>query len=101
MALHGVVLPTNRTFEIELVTARILKWSIAWVGLILARFVWQCSSPHGVHDYGNGWSITTSRLVIGRSAFQLRLIRTLPSLRSTAVVFVAERALPDHLAQHS
>src|SRR5258708_32440484 len=88
--------------KLRLVTARILKWSGAWVGLILlASFMVKFEPPVSRVFCVMAWVITPSILVIWRSVFQLLLIRTSAlSALHQRVVFVGWNKHSAHLAQN-
>jgi exopolysaccharide biosynthesis polyprenyl glycosylphosphotransferase len=102
MLCYGGVYDHRNLLKLRLVTARILKWSVAWVGLILlASFMVKFQPPVSRIYCVMAWVITPSMLVIWRSAFQLLLIRTsaLSALRQR-VVFVGWNEHSAHLAQN-
>src|ERR1700756_6036661 len=75
MLCYGGVYDHRNLLKLRLVTARILKWSVAWVGLILlASFMVKFQPPVSRVFCGMAWVITPSILVIWRSVFQLLLI---------------------------
>src|SRR6266403_1715593 len=95
-------LRSSQSTEMRLVTARILKWSVAWVGLILlASFMLKFEPPVSRIYCAMAWVITPSMLVSWRSLFQLLLIRSsaLSALRQR-VVFVGWNQNSAHLARN-
>ncbi len=99
---YGGVYDHRNLLKLRLVTARILKWSVAWVGLILlASFMVKFEPPVSRVYCVMAWVITPSILVIWRSALQLLLIRTsaLSALRQR-VVFVGWNQHAAHLAEN-
>jgi exopolysaccharide biosynthesis polyprenyl glycosylphosphotransferase len=99
---YGGVYDHRNLLKLRLVTARILKWSVAWVGLILlASFMLKFEPPVSRVFCVMAWVITPSILVIWRSVFQLLLIRTsaLSALRQR-VVFVGWNQHAAHLAEN-
>jgi exopolysaccharide biosynthesis polyprenyl glycosylphosphotransferase len=102
MLCYGGVYDHRNLLKLRLVTARILKWSIAWVGLILlASFMVKFQPPVSRVYCVMAWAITPSMLVIWRSAFQLLLIRTSAlSALQQRVVFVGWNEHSAHLAQN-
>jgi exopolysaccharide biosynthesis polyprenyl glycosylphosphotransferase len=102
MLCYGGVYDHRNLLKLRLVTARILKWSIAWVGLILlASFMVKFQPPVSRIYCVMAWAITPSMLVIWRSAFQLLLIRTSAlSALQQRVVFVGWNEHSAHLAQN-
>src|SRR6266436_496311 len=99
---YGGVYDHRNLLKLRLVTARILKWSVAWVGLILlASFMLKFEPPVSRVYCVMAWVITPSILVSWRSVFQLLLIRTsaLSALRQR-VVFVGWSQHSAHLARN-
>ena len=99
---YGGVYDHRNLLKLRLVTARILKWSVAWVGVILlASFMVKFEPPVSRVYCVMAWVITPSILVIWRSVFQLLLIRTsaLSALRQ-CVVFVGWNQHSAHLARN-
>jgi exopolysaccharide biosynthesis polyprenyl glycosylphosphotransferase len=99
---YGGVYDHRNLLKLRLVTARILKWSIAWVGLILlASFMVKFEPPVSRVYCVMAWVITPSILVIWRSVFQLLLIRTSAlSALHQRVVFVGWNQHSAHLARN-
>jgi FlaA1/EpsC-like NDP-sugar epimerase len=90
MLSYGGVYQHRKLLQLRTVTGRILKWSVAWVGLILlGSFLLKFQPPVSRIYCLMAWVITPTILVIWRSIFQLLLIRTsaLPALKQR-VVFV-------------
>jgi exopolysaccharide biosynthesis polyprenyl glycosylphosphotransferase len=101
MLTYGGVYQHRKLLQLRAVTARILKWSIAWVGLILlGSFLLKFQPPVSRIYCLMAWVITPSMLVIWRSIFQLLLIRTsaLPALKQR-VVFVGWNEYAARLAE--
>ena len=102
MLCYGGVYDHRNLLKLWSVTARILKWSVAWVGLILlASFMVKFEPPVSRIYCVMAWVITPSMLVSWRSLFQLLLIRTsaLSALRQR-VVFVGWNQHSAHLARN-
>jgi exopolysaccharide biosynthesis polyprenyl glycosylphosphotransferase len=99
---YGGVYDHRNLLKSRLVTARILKWSVAWVGLILlASFMVKFEPPVSRVYCVMAWVITPSILVIWRSVFQLLLIRTSAlSALHQRVVFVGWNQHSAHLARN-
>src|SRR6202047_359661 len=100
MLCYGGVYDHRNLLKLRLVTARILKWSIAWKGLILRASFMVKFEPAVSRVYCViAWAITPSIVVIWRSVFQLLLIRmsALSALRQR-VVFVGWHQHSPHLA---
>jgi exopolysaccharide biosynthesis polyprenyl glycosylphosphotransferase len=99
---YGGVYDHRNLPKLRLVTARILKWSVAWVGLILlASFMVKFEPPVSRVYCVMAWVITPSILVIWRSVFQLLLIRTSAlSALHQRVVFVGWNQHSAHLARN-
>jgi exopolysaccharide biosynthesis polyprenyl glycosylphosphotransferase len=99
---YGGVYDHRNLLKLRLVTARILKWSVAWVGLILlASFMVKFEPPVSRVYCVMAWVITPSILVIWRSVFQLLLIRTSAlSALHQRVVFVGWNQHSAHLARN-
>jgi len=102
MLCYGGVYDHRNLLKVRLVTARILKWSVAWVGLILlASFMLKFEPPVSRVYCVMAWVITPSILVIWRSVFQLLLIRTSAlSALHQRVVFVGWNQHSAHLARN-
>ncbi len=102
MLCYGGVYDHRNLLKLRLVTARILKWSVAWVGLILlASFMVKFEPPVSRVFCVMAWVITPSILVIWRSVFQLLLIRTSAlSALHQRVVFVGWNQHSAHLARN-
>ncbi len=99
---YGGIYDHRNLLKVRLVTARILKWSVAWIGLILlASFMVKFEPPVSRVYCVMAWVITPSILVSWRSVFQLLLIRTsaLSALRQR-VVFVGWNQHSAHLARN-
>src|SRR6202023_3363046 len=99
---YGGVYDHRNLLKLRLVTARILKWSVAWIGLILlASFLVKFEPPVSRVYCVIAWAIPPSILVIWRSVFQLLLIRTsaISALRQR-VVFVGWNQHSAHLARN-
>src|SRR5258707_12104895 len=102
MLCYGGVYDHRNLLKVRRVTARILKWSVAWIGLILlASFMLKFEPPVSRVYCVMAWVITPSILVSWRSVFQLLLIRTsaLSALRQP-VVFVGWNQHSAHLARN-
>src|ERR1700730_10060722 len=102
MLCYGGVYDHRNLLKVRMVTARILKWSVAWVGLILlASFMVKFEPPVSRVYCVMAWVITPSILVSWRSVFQLLLIRTsaVSALRQR-VVFVGWNQHSAHLARN-
>src|SRR3981081_1027049 len=102
MLCYGGVYDHRNLLKVRLVTARILKWSVAWVGLILlASFMLKFEPPVSRVYCVMAWVSTPSILVSWRSVFQLLLIRpsALSALRQR-VVFVGWNQHSAHLARN-
>jgi exopolysaccharide biosynthesis polyprenyl glycosylphosphotransferase len=99
---YGGVYDHRNLLKLRLVTARILKWSVAWVGLILlASFMVKFEPPVSRVYCVMAWVITPSVLVIWRGVFQLLLIRTSAlSALHQRVVFVGWNQHSAHLARN-
>src|ERR1700732_988315 len=99
---YGGVYDHRNLLKLRLVTARILKWSVAWIGLILlASFLVKFEPPVSRVYCVMAWVTTPGLLVVWRSAFQLLLIRTsaLSALRQR-VVFAGWNQHSAHLARN-
>jgi FlaA1/EpsC-like NDP-sugar epimerase len=99
---YGGVYDHRNLLKLRLVTARILKWSIAWIGLILlASFLVKFEPPVSRIYCVMAWVITPGLLVVWRSGFQLLLIRTsaLSALRQR-VVFAGWNQHSAHLVRN-
>src|SRR5258707_9270616 len=78
MLCYGGVYDHRNLLKLRLVTARILKWSIAWVGLILlASFIVRFEPPVSRVFCVIAWVCTPGSWVILRRCFALGWIRTL------------------------
>jgi FlaA1/EpsC-like NDP-sugar epimerase len=102
MLCYGGVYDHRNLLNVRMATARILKWSVAWVGLILlVSFMLKFEPPVSRVYCVIAWVITPSILVSWRSVFQLLLIRTsaLSALRQR-VVFVGWNQHSAHLARN-
>jgi len=102
MLYYGGVYDHRNLLKLRLVTAPILKWSIAWIGLILlVSFMLKFEPPVSRVYCVIAWVITPSILVSWRGLFQLLLIRTsaLSALRQR-VVFVGWNQHSAHLARN-
>ncbi len=102
MLCYGGVYDHRNLLKLHLVTARILKWSIAWIGLILlVSFMLKFEPPVSRVYCLIAWVITPSILVGWRGLFQLLLIRSsaLSALRQR-VVFVGWNQHSAHLARN-
>jgi exopolysaccharide biosynthesis polyprenyl glycosylphosphotransferase len=102
MLCYGGVYDHRNLLKLGTVTSRILKWSVAWVGLILlGSFMLKFEPPVSRIYCVMAWVITPSILVLWRSVFQLLLIRTsaLSALRQR-VVFVGWNQHSAHLARN-
>ena len=102
MLCYGGVYDHRNLLKVRLVTARILKWSVAWVGLILlASFMVKFEPPVSRVYCAMAWVITPSMLVMWRGAFHLFLARTsaVSALRQR-VVFVGWNQHSAHLARN-
>jgi exopolysaccharide biosynthesis polyprenyl glycosylphosphotransferase len=102
MLCYGGVYDHRNLLKLRLVTARILKWSVAWVGFILlASFMVKFEPPVSRVYCAMAWVITPTMLVMWRGAFQLFLARTsaVSALRQR-VVFVGWNQHSAHLARN-
>src|SRR3981081_3976990 len=102
MLCYGGVYDHRNLLNVRMATARILKWAVAWVGLILlVSFMLKFEPPVSRVYRVIAWVITPSILVSWRSVFQLLLIRTsaLSALRQR-VVFVGWNQHSAHLARN-
>jgi exopolysaccharide biosynthesis polyprenyl glycosylphosphotransferase len=102
MLCYGGVYDHRNLLKLRLVTARILKWSIAWIGLILlVSFMLKFEPPVSRVYCLIAWVITPSILVGWRGLFQLLLIRSsaLSAFRQR-VVFVGWNQHSAHLARN-
>ena len=99
---YGGIYDHRNLLKLRVVTARILKWSVAWVGVILlASFMVKFEPPVSRVYCVMAWVITPSILVIWRSVFQLLLIRTSAlSALHQRVVFVGWNQHAAHLARN-
>jgi exopolysaccharide biosynthesis polyprenyl glycosylphosphotransferase len=101
MLCYGGVYDHRNLLKLRILITRILKWSVAWVGLILlASFMVKFEPPVSRVFCVMAWVVTPSVLVIWRSVFQLLLIRTsaVSGLRQR-VVFVGWNQHAARLAQ--
>jgi exopolysaccharide biosynthesis polyprenyl glycosylphosphotransferase len=101
MLCYAGVYEHRNLLQLRAVTARILKWSLAWIGLILlGSFLFKFQPPVSRVYCTMAWVITPTMLVIWRSIFQLRLVRTsaLAALKMR-VVFVGWNEWAARLAQ--
>jgi exopolysaccharide biosynthesis polyprenyl glycosylphosphotransferase len=101
MLSYGGVYDHRYLLKLRTVTGRILKWSVAWVGLILlVSFMVKFQPPLSRVFCAMAWVITPSMLVTWRSVFQLLLIRTsaVSALRPR-VVFVGWNQYAARLTQ--
>jgi exopolysaccharide biosynthesis polyprenyl glycosylphosphotransferase len=101
MLIYGGVYEHRKLLQLRAVTARILKWSVAWVGLILlGSFLLKLQPPVSRIYCLMAWVITPGMLIIWRSIFQLLLIRTsaLPALKQR-IVFVGWNEYAARLAE--
>jgi exopolysaccharide biosynthesis polyprenyl glycosylphosphotransferase len=102
MLSYGGVYDHRNLLKLRSVTTRILKWSVAWVGLILlGSFIVKFEPPVSRIYCVMAWVVTPSILVVWRSVFQFLLMRTsaLSALRQR-VVFVGWNEHSAHLAQN-
>src|SRR5258707_689860 len=102
MLCYGGVYDHRNLLKLRLVTARILKWSIAWIGFILlVSFMLKFEPPVSRVYCLIAWVITPSMLVGWRGLFQLLLIRSsaLSAFRQR-VVFVGWNQHSAHLARN-
>lgn len=101
MLCYGGIYDHRNLLKLRNVTARILKWSVAWVGLILlASFMVKFEPAVSRVFCVMAWVITPSILVIWRSIFRLLLSRTsVASALRLRVVFVGWNQYAAHLAQ--
>ena len=77
MLCYGGVYDHRHLLKLRAVTAPIIKWSVAWVGLILlASFIVKFQPPISRVFCVMAWVITPSMLVLWRSIFRLILART-------------------------
>jgi exopolysaccharide biosynthesis polyprenyl glycosylphosphotransferase len=101
MLCYAGVYEHRNLLQLRTVTARILKWSLAWVGLILlGSFLFKFQPPVSRVYCMMAWVITPTMLVIWRSIFHLLLVRTsaLAALK-IRVVFVGWNEYAARLAQ--
>jgi exopolysaccharide biosynthesis polyprenyl glycosylphosphotransferase len=101
MLTYGGVYQHRKLLQLRAVTARILRWSVAWISLILlGSFLLKFQPPVSRIYCLMAWVITPSMLVIWRCIFQLLLIRTsaLPALKQR-VVFVGWNEYAARLAE--
>jgi exopolysaccharide biosynthesis polyprenyl glycosylphosphotransferase len=101
MLCYGGVYGHRHLLRLRAVTACILKWSIAWVGLILlGSFLLKFQPPISRIFCAMAWVITPTMLLAWRSAFQLLLRGTsFASALRMRVVFVGWNQYAAHLAQ--
>jgi exopolysaccharide biosynthesis polyprenyl glycosylphosphotransferase len=101
MLCYGGVYDHRHLLRLRAVTACILKWSIAWVGLILlGSFLLKFQPPISRIFCVMAWVITPGMLLIWRSAFQMFLKGTsVASALRMRVVFVGWNQCAAHLAQ--
>jgi exopolysaccharide biosynthesis polyprenyl glycosylphosphotransferase len=102
MLCYGGVYDHRNLLKLRILITRILKWSVAWVCLILlASFMVKFEPPVSRVFCVMAWVVTPSVLVIWRSVFQLLLIRTsaVSGLRQR-VVFVGWNQHSAHLARN-
>ena len=101
MLCYGGVYDHRHLLRLRAVTACILKWSIAWVGLIvLGSFLLKFEPPISRIFCVMAWVITPGMLLIWRSAFQMFLKGTsFASALRMRVVFVGWNQYAAHLAQ--
>jgi exopolysaccharide biosynthesis polyprenyl glycosylphosphotransferase len=101
MLCYGGVYDHRHLLRLRAVTACILKWSIAWVGLILlGSFLLKFEPPISRIFCVMAWVITPGMLLIWRSAFQMFLKGTsVASALRMRVVFVGWNQYAAHLAQ--
>src|SRR5260370_25391630 len=77
MLCYGGVYDHRHLLKLRAVTAPIIKWSVAWVGLILlGSFLVKFQPPISRVFCVIAWVITPSMLVLWRSIFPLILART-------------------------
>jgi exopolysaccharide biosynthesis polyprenyl glycosylphosphotransferase len=101
MLCYGGVYDHRHLLRLRAVTACILKWSVAWVGLILlGSFLLKFQPPISRIFCVMAWVITPSMLLIWRSGFQMLLKGTsIASALRMRVVFVGWNQYAAHLAQ--
>jgi exopolysaccharide biosynthesis polyprenyl glycosylphosphotransferase len=101
MLCYGGVYDHRNLLKLRNVTARILKWSVAWVGLILlVTFMVKFQPPVSRVYCVMAWVITPSVLVIWRSVFRLVISRSsVAAALRLRVVFVGWNQSAAHLAQ--
>jgi exopolysaccharide biosynthesis polyprenyl glycosylphosphotransferase len=100
MLCYGGLYDHRNLVKLRLVITRILKWSVAWVGLILlGSFMVKFEPPVSRIYCVMAWVVTPTILLVWRSAFQLLLLQTsaLAALRQR-VVFVGWNEHSAHLA---
>src|SRR5258708_11114232 len=101
MLCYGGVYDHRHLLRLRAVTACILKWSVAWVGLILlGSFLLKFQPPISRIFCVMAWVIAPGMLLIWRSAFQMLLKGTsVASALRMRVVFVGWNQYAAHLAQ--
>jgi exopolysaccharide biosynthesis polyprenyl glycosylphosphotransferase len=102
MLCYGGVYDHRHLLKLRAVTAPIIKWSVAWVGLILlASFLVRFQPPISRVFCVMAWLITPSMLILWRSIFRLILARTsAASALRLRVVFVGWNQYAAHLARN-
>src|ERR1700740_2024912 len=100
MLCYGGVYDHRHLLRLRAVTANILKWSVAWVGLILlGSFLLKFQPPISRIFCVMAWVITPTLLLIWRSTFQMVLKGTsAASALRMRVVFVGWNQYTAHLA---
>ena len=102
MLCYGGVYDHRHLLKLRAVTAPIIKWSVAWVGLILlASFLVKFQPPISRVFCLMAWVITPGMLILWRSIFRLILARTsAASALRLRVVFVGWNQYAAHLARN-
>src|SRR5260370_14851994 len=102
MLCYGGVYDHRQLLKLRAVTATIIKWSVAWVGLIwLGSFLVKFQPPIWRVFCVMAWVITPSMLLLWRSIFRLILAHTsAASALRLRVVFVGWNQYAAHLARN-
>jgi exopolysaccharide biosynthesis polyprenyl glycosylphosphotransferase len=102
MLCYGGVYDQRHLLKLRAVTAPILKWSVAWVGLILlGSFLVKFQPPISRVFCVMAWVITPSLLLLWRRLFGLALARTsVAAALRPRVVFVGWNHYAAHLARN-
>ena len=102
MLCYGGVYDHRHLLKVRAVTAPIIQWSVAWVGLILlGSFLLKFQPPISRVFCIMAWVVTPSMLLLWRGMFRWLLTRTsaASALRSR-VVFVGWNRYAAHLARN-